>query len=401
MSQPYFVPEFQIEIENRRIPAALRASISGVSHQAGLEGSDRVELTVVNENLRWLDHPLLTIDNTLKLNLGYLPDSLEQVFVGQIVGQSASFPGSGAPTLTVNAQDRMQRLQEGDKVRWFAIPVPTIGNFPLPDPLTADIVAVENGLIPINDPIGAALAVLLGGVEAVAAIGDPDAMQKVIRKQDGESDFDFLSTIARHNGWEMFIEHQGPLGGHQLRFMSPLDKLSPELEFEYGRNLIEFTPRLSSVGQLVSVSAYVWIAPLKTNFTVTVGWDFDRMALTLDVRPELIPLGQGPSSHLIEDPVTPVSAPREIISELIPRLNNRLTGSGSVVGDARLRPGMVIRLAGLGVEFGGLYRVTSVTHSLDGSGWRTTFEARKEIWFGSIPAPDQGAVPVRIQGQTI
>ena len=37
-----------------------------------------------------------------------------------------------------------------------------------------------------------------------------------------------------------------------------------------------------------------------------------------------------------------------------------------------------------------------VTHTLDSSGFRTQFEARKEIWFGSIPLADQGAVPVRL-----
>jgi hypothetical protein len=92
--------------------------------------------------------------------------------------------------------------------------------------------------------------------------------------------------------------------------------------------------------------------------------------------------------------VTLVSAPRKIISELLPRLNERLTGSGSTTGDPRIRAGTVLRLEGLGEQFGGLYRVTSATHSIDSGGYRTSFEVRKEIWFGSIPAPQQGAVPV-------
>ena len=56
----------------------------------------------------------------------------------------------------------------------------------------------------------------------------------------------------------------------------------------------------------------------------------------------------------------------------------------------------MLRIEGVGEQFGGLYRVTSVTHTLDGGGFRTSFEVRKEIWFGSIPLPDQGAVPVRV-----
>jgi hypothetical protein len=391
-----YAPEFRVDIEGEPVPAALRASISGVSYQNSLEGSDRVELTLVNENLRWLDHALLALDNDLTLSIGYAPDPLEQVFVGEIVGRTASFPSSGVPSLTVAAQDRLQRLQQGNKVRWFAIPIPTVGNLALPDPVVAPIVSLENGLIPILDPVGAALAVLLGGVDAIAAAADPNSAQKVIRKQDGESDYDFLQKISRENGWEMFVEHGGPLGGYQLRFMSPLDRLAPDVTLKYGQSLIDFTPRISKVGQVVSVTAYIWVAPLKTQFTVTVGWDWDRMSLTLSIRPEFIPMGGGPSTHLIEDPVTPVSAPRKIISEFIPKLNKRLTGSGSTVGDPRIRAGSVLRLEGLGVEFGGLYRVTSATHTIDSGGYRTSFEVRKEIWFGSIPLPEQGAAPVRV-----
>jgi hypothetical protein len=390
-----YVPEFELEIGGSPVPAALRGATTSVSFQTGLEGADRVEVALANEGLRWLDDPLLALDTPLKLSLGYAPDQPEQMFVGEIVSRNASFPSTGLPTLTVAAQDRRRRLQRGQKVRWFAIPIPTIGNFPLPDLAVAPIVSLENGLIPILDPVGAALSVILGGAEMIAALDDPGAMQRVIRKQEGESDFDFLSRISKENGWEMLIDHVGPLGGFQLRFMSPLDKLTPDLTLEYGRSLLDFTPRITSVGQIVSVTAYIWIAQIKTEFQITVGWDWDRMSLTVEVKPALIPLGGGDSDFVIGEPVTPATAPRRIVSELIPRLNQRLTGSGSCVGDPRIRAGGVIRLEGLGVEFSGLYRITSATHTFDGGGYRTSFEVRKEIWFGSIPLPDQGAVPIK------
>lgn len=383
MNPPYYAPEFRVEVSGEPVPATLRASISGVSLTTGLEGSDRVEVSLVNENLRWLDHPLLALDNELRLHLGYAPDPLEQMFVGEIVGHSASFPSSGAPGLTVVAQDRLERLQRGTKERWFAIPVPG-ENVALPDVAVASIVSAENVLAPQIDPVGAAISILLAA----------GASQKAVREQLAISDFDFLSKLARENGWEMFVDHREPLGGTKLRFQSPLDHLTPDLTLEYGRSLLDFSPRISNVGQIVSVTAFVWVAPIKTRFTVTLAWDWDRMALTLDVRPELIPAGVGATDYLIEDPVTPSTAPRAILTELIPRLNKRLTGSGSIVGDTRVRAGTVLKLEGLGIQFGGLYRVTSATHSLDSGGYRTSFEARKEIWFGSIPLPEQGALPV-------
>ena len=79
------------------IPAALRASITGIRFETGLEGADRVELTLANEGLRWLDDPTLRLDNTLALAIGYAPDVPEQVFVGEIVGLSPTFPAAAHP----------------------------------------------------------------------------------------------------------------------------------------------------------------------------------------------------------------------------------------------------------------------------------------------------------------
>jgi hypothetical protein len=99
--------------------------------------------------------------------------------------------------------------------------------------------------------------------------------------------------------------------------------------------------------------------------------------------------------------MTPSSIPRKLVAELIPKLNKRLTATGSTLGDTRIRAGAVLRIEGVGEEFGGLYRVTNATHTLDQGGYRTGFEARQEIWFGSIPPADQGAVPVRMSAKEI
>ncbi len=83
------------------------------------------------------------------------------------------------------------------------------------------------------------------------------------------------------------------------------------------------------------------------------------------------------------------------------RLNNRLTGSGSAVGNLALKAGRVIDLQGLGDQFSGLYRITSATHTIDGGGFKTSFDARKEVWFGSIPIPRGIGGLARVNGQRI
>ena len=92
---------------------------------------------------------------------------------------------------------------------------------------------------------------------------------------------------------------------------SPLDHLSADVTLKYGKSLIEFTPRISTVGQILSVTGYVWLPAIKKRLTVTVGWDWDRQSLDIQIRPEAATkAGSGASVHLIDEPVTLVSAPR-------------------------------------------------------------------------------------------
>jgi phage protein D len=396
VTNPRYAPELSLRLGGDAAPAELRGSLTAVRLESSFGAADRVELALANERLRWLDDPLLALDTEVVLGLGYAPDPLERLFVGEVVGRAATFPGTGMPTLTVSAQDRRVHMQDGTKKRSFGFPAGTT-TVPVPDMDIAALVAGENLLVPEFDPVGAALSVILGGATAIAAAATgPAVQQETVRKQSRESDFDFLNRICAENGWEMFVEHADPLGGHRLRFFSPLSHLSPDVELAWGRSLLDFTPRLTKVGQIGSITAYVWIGRIKQAFAVTVGWDWDRMQLTIDVSSADMPASAHGRDIVIDRPLNPVTAPREILGRLLPKLNNRLTGSGTCVGDPRIRPGAVIKLKGLGVSFGGLYRVTAATHTLDGAGYRTGFQVRKEIWFGSIPLEDQAAVPIRL-----
>lgn len=396
MDRARFAPEFALALDGQAVPAELRASVLGLSCKTGYTGLDEVELSLSNEGLRWLDEPRFKLDTSLSLSLGYAPDVLTPVFDGVVVARGASFPAGAMPTFSVTAHDRREGMRRGNKVRWFAIPIPSYANLPVPDMAVASLVTLENLMLPIFDPVGAALSIILGGVDTVVAITDPGSAQKVLRKQDNESDHDFLGRIAAENGWDMLVEHGGALGGHVLRFTSSLDHLQADHTLAWGRSLIDFSPRVSKVGQIATVGGFVWVPAIKMTFVVTLGFDWDRMSLTLSITPGMVPIGMQPGDYLIEEPLTATSIPRKLVSELIPKLNKRVTASGSVVGDPALRPGQVLRIEGVGQEFGGLWRTTAVTHSLDGGGFRTRFEARKEIWFGSIPLADQGAIPIRL-----
>lgn len=395
MANQRYAPDFHVTIRDQAVPDPLRAVMSSVTFTTGLQGADRVEVAIANQALRWLDDPLLAIGGSFRLALGYAPDALVQMFVGEITGVAASFPSNGIPQLTLTAQDQRQRMKQGKQARWFARPAAS-ANVLVSDQEVGQRLVDKYGLQADFEPIGSQLAGLIATATAAAVGADPDTSQRGVQKQIGQTDFDILGQLAKKNGWEVRVDYAGPDGGRLLHFFSPLDELTPELTLRYGESLIDFTPRESNVGQVTSVTTNVWVPGLKKRFGVTLRTDPGQPGLTLAIRPDPPPPDDPDTTVVLDEPLTPASAPSRLLSTLMPRLNEKLTGSGSTVGNPRIRAGVVMRLEGLGVRFGGLYRVTSTTHTIDASGYRTRFDVRKEIWFDLVPDDAQGKVQVRL-----
>jgi hypothetical protein len=270
----------------------------------------------------------------------------------------------------------------------------------VPDAVVVSLVSASNLLIPYPDPIGGALEFFLLLISYAVT---PLEGQRGVRVQNMESDFDFMARLARENGWEMHIDHTKEPQGYILRFQGFLQDYSADITLTWGQSLAEVTPKISTVGQVAGVQTRVWIASIKMEFLIVLAWDFDRAAFDLRIIPAFGGLEEfaAPGGLLTIESGGPAVLPKKLLGELLPRLNNRLTGTGSTVGNLGIKAGQVIDLEGLGDQFSGNYRVTSATHTIDSGGFKTTFDARKEIWFGSIPIPKGIGGLARFNGQRI
>lgn len=352
----YYIPDFEVVLGGQPIPAQLRASVTKVHFEESLEAADRVEVEFANQGLLLLDDPLFQLKAPLELSLGYRPSGIVQVFQGEVSGIDPVFPAAGMPTVTISAHDYMFRLTEGSKERsfpWF-----------LPDSVLAVIVAAENFLITEPDP-------------AAAVVGALNVFNQEPRSQYKQSDYKFLRQIAAEYGFDMWVD------GSFMNFRFLLPSLPrPELELTWGESLVEFAPHYTSIGELVSVNLKVWIQEIQTELAVQARWDGD--SLSFRVIPamfaeldETVDVGIGLPDIPLDNPVDAV---KWVLGELRRRINNRTTGKGAALGDPRLRVGQVITLSGLGQAFSGSnYRLTSVSHTLDGSGYKTAFEVRREL----------------------
>lgn len=351
-----YVPSFDLDVAGVPLPTDLRSLVTSIRLEEALEGASRLEVQFANPDLRLVERPELQLDLPLELSLGYLPANVRDVFAGEITGVELDLPTSGPPTLTVTAHDATARLSKGRKQRAFP--------YYLTDSAIAAIVAAENGLVPRSDLV-------------TASVGGLGIFTERPRYQHNQSDYDFLRGIAADYGFDLWVD------GAFLNFRLPLRELPPaEIELHWGRSLVEFSPRLTTVGQLASVHVSFWVEAMKTQLAVEASWDGEH--LRTRVLPALY-AEQGETTQatltladLATD--TPVDAIRSAIAELRRRLNSRVTGSGSALGDPRFRVGNVIAITGIGDRFSGRnYRLTSVAHALDTSGYRTRFQVRQEV----------------------
>lgn len=396
MATNTYAPDYQLKINGKDLPVPLRSAISSVRYQDGVNAADRVEISLANPDLRWLrSHirglgfqpfptgvklgPIGTIsavgdgqfdiDNKVELSLGYAPDALTNVFTGEVTGVQASFPGGGMPTMTLVAHDYLHRLTEGTAARGFG---------PLADALVALILSAENLLIPLIDPALLAVSTAMTALNVIfkgtgVKQGSPG---------EGESDFALLKRIAATYDADFWVE------GDVLYLARFIPKeYSPRMSLTWGESLIDFSPQVTTVGQVAAVSMKFTLRELRLNFLVTVGWDFDREALRLTIVPGEAAKGakaiSGPSYAIVDQPIgSPadiVNSALVIIRQLRQKLNKRLTASGSAIGNPQIRAGAMIRFEGLGPDFSGDYRVSSATHTIDSGGYRTSFECFKEI----------------------
>ena len=403
MPSVQFVPDYALTINGTPIPDSLKSSISGITFESGMDAANRVELTIANPGLQWLQNhinglgflpvpsgilpmppvvppgilpgavplpPILPppglfdMNNTLALAIGYADQPLSQVFEGEITGIEANMQPGAMPTLNVTALDRLNRLAQGNYGRGFG---------PLPDALIAMILSAENLLLPAIDPTLTAASTAIAVVNFI--------FNGSGRKQKSQSDLELLKEIADYYDADFWVE------GSTLYLSRFFKEYTPSTTLNWGESLLSFSPRVSTVGQYFGVGVKFTLREIPLSFTVAVSWNFNTQSIAINV----VPSGTeaylksliGPIDTIID---RPISSPPDIIDsamfitrKLRNALNNRLTASGSAVGDPAIAANAVVQFNGLGPDFGGNYRVTSATHTIDNNGYRTNFKVRKEI----------------------
>ncbi len=204
--------------------------------------------------------------------------------------------------------------------------------------------------------------------------------------QHNQYDIDFLFQRARKRGYVVFVQeadatHRPASGSSTSARRKP--GMIPGLrdvtfELAWGASLIEFKPTITTANQISSVTVRGWHRTRKEPITRTVTLDDERITANTDLH-RVINACDAREEMVVDEPVfTNCEARERAIAILLDQTKQMVTADVKVVGLPDLRAGQIVVITELGARLSGKYFVTKTTHTIDDTGYLTTFSCRRE-----------------------
>lgn len=345
----FYVPAFQILVNKKDLLKQLHMEIASVQVDTVLKGGDRFSFTVnstFNFKNREFEHlqDTFAFGNSVLISMGYQNGkTLPVMLTGKITAVQTSFPASGLPQINVSGYDLTYCMGKGKKSRPWNNRT---------DSYVASKIAGEYGLTP--------------------RVVDTK-VQHPTTQQNQESDTQFLERLATRNGYECFAINE------ELFFRPPANKETAVLALEWGKGLLSFSPEINIAEQISKVEVRGWDINTKKEIVGTAGAgdepgrDPGRRSGAEVVKA----LCREQGELKIRKPVfSQQEAKRQADAILKERSELLVQGSGESIGMPEIRAGMNIQLTGLGKLFSRPYYVQQSTHTINSSGYRTTFKVK-------------------------
>ena len=343
------VPDFEVLVAGKALPLQTKALIFGILVDESVELPSMFALEISgsddqDEANPWLDDDTFGVGKAVEVRLGYESD-LESIFKGEITALEPEFALCRLPVMTVRGYDRRHRLLRGRKTRTFV---------KKKDSDIASQIASESGLTGQSE--------------------DSKVTHEYI-VQANQTDIEFLRERARRIQYEVMVDDK------TLLFRPAAHARSEALTITPTDHLIEFSPRLTSAGQVTEVNVRGW-SPKEKKEIVGTGKTGDEVSRMGGQKsgPKQAEGAFGAAVGLMS--ATPVMTQAEADQIAKARLNEValefIEGDGVCLGRTDLRAGKVIKIDGIGKRFGGQYYVTSAVHRYSpNKGYLTHFTVRR------------------------
>jgi phage protein D len=363
----FYAPAFRITSRSTSSPGeTVTRDVISVTFKDSLDKLDTVDLLLnnwndastaqthfiyaVDENAPQADFWTFDQDTIYNVAMGYqgtLP--LVSMLDGTLESIEPHYPAGGAPTLNVRLISRLKLLK--DKQNTKAWTDATVGS--------------------IATAIGRAhnLTVTVAPHKV-----DDDKPQPYVFQQN-QYDIVFLLQRARRIGYEVWLQPDGSL------YVGPATRgdgggtITYKLGFH--RSMIDFSPRFSLEGQVGTVKVVARDQLSKGTFTGQA--TRADIGLNADLEPFVSTTIRDKVKTVTNMPLHVNGLAQQLAREIMrDTMQTMLTASVSCPGLPGIRTGTMVEITDVGSRFEGPYFVTSSTHTIDDSGYRTSFTARRE-----------------------
>jgi phage protein D len=355
-----YAPEFEIFLSKEPVPdLEIRRSV--VSIQVNERISEPAEFTLVlsdrldvsKQEFKWLDNPVLEIGNIIRIDLGYATSKLEQIIEGPIKAISTSGFTSDIPKLTLVGYDKSHQ---------FLTQKSTSEDIPSPDN---------------NDTISDIARKVAQEANLDFIIDETKVYWPLMTKKP-ETYRDFLVDAANRLGFETFVCR------NTLHFINPFEreKSPPSMEFEWGKNLMQFTPTINASELVTGVEVRGLVQNSKQEVGVTANYDDGQPVVNLIPAGEIarkLNNGKNNIKTIGDRSFYDEQEAKDMAKAELERLSHTLvSGSCTIIGNPLLTPGMTVELKNVGKTFNGRYYVKEVNNTVS-NGYTTTFEVRRSF----------------------
>ena len=350
-----YVPAYLIKVNDKDVLRKHFMEIASVQVDNTLKGADRFSFTVNSTfdlKTRQFAHlsDTFAFGNSVEIRMGYVDgDELPLMLRGIVTSVATSFPASGLPQIIVSGYDLSYCMGKGkDSFNWS-------------DKKDSEIVAE------VADKYG------------LKAKAEDTRVVHPTTQKSTESDEKFLDKLAERNGYEHYTFDR------TLHFKPPesIRKTSkdgiPVVRLEWGRGLLSFSPEINISEQTSGVEVRGWDVANKKEIVGKAGQGQEprRDGARRSGAEVLKKCCREAKPLKIRVPVfSKQEADRWAEAILKKRSEMLVQGSGESIGLPEIRADQNIELLGLGTELSKIYYVEQTTHTINTSGYRTTFKVK-------------------------
>lgn len=352
----FYVPSYEILVNNRNLLTDLFMEISSVKVDNVLKGGDRFSFTV-NSTFNFEDRDFEHLEdtfafgNSVLIKMGYQngmpqPDetAMPIMIMGKITAVQTSFPASGLPQINVSGYDLTYCMGKGKKSRkpWQN----------KTDSYVVSQIAGEYGLSP----------------QVIDTVVEHPTTQ-----QNQESDAQFIERLSNRNGYECFAREKNLIFRPR-----PKKPETPVVSLEWGKGLLSFSPEINIAEQVTKVEVRGWDVNTKKEVVgnAQAGDEPGRAKGNSGAEVLKKVCREEAELKVRESVFSKQEAKRRADAILKERSELFVQGSGESIGMPEIRAGTYIELKGMGKLFSRSYYIQQCTHTINSSGYRTTFKTK-------------------------